>query len=329
MATKIQNQEKSNDQHNYIFFLSLVDIKAPLPFEIIPNHFIERAKPSQINVIKNFLKEYGIILPVIYAYEKSQVQAIPRENGDIEYQSELLPPEKWKYWVISYKGRSKEIQHLQNATLLLKEQIEFGPEFRLNNELSLRMSNFPATLSYLTSNEVIHSIQPTAQISTDDLKNIQLYYSLIKGLKQEYSYIINAINLLNELRALPRESDFISIGLFSIIESLLSHNPKLDYFHDSIKHQIKTKIPLLKKRFVRMLDYGEYFKNGVKEEKILSNLYDYRSAIVHAGNSAIPNDLSSILIGKDEVRKFLVELTKLLIITALMEPELVTDLKSC
>jgi len=329
MATKIQNQEKGNDQNNYIFFLSLVDIKAPLPFEIIPNHFIDRVKPGQIKVIKNFLKEYGLSHLSIYVYEKSQVQAISRENGDIEYQSELLPPEKWKYWAISYKGRSQEIQNIQNVTLLLKEQIEFGPEFRLNDESSLSMSNFPAIMSYLTSKEVIHSIQPTAQISAEDLKNIQLYYSLLKGLKPEYSYITNAINLLNELRALPRESDFISIGLFSIIESLLSHNPKLDYFHDSIKHQIKTKIPLLRKRFVRTLDYGEYFKNGVKEEKILSNLYDYRSAIVHAGNSKIPNDLSSILIGKEEVRKFLVELTKLLIITALMEPELVTDLKSC
>ena len=43
----------------------------------------------------------------------------------------------------------------------------------------------------------------------------------------------------------------------------------------------------------------------------------------------MPRELLNVLKGKKEVKGFLGELTKLLLITALKEPELVIDLKAC
>ena len=59
-------------------------------------------------------------------------------------------------------------------------------------------------------------------------------------------------------------------------------------------------------------------------------LYAYRSKIVHVGNEDIENDKDlKILNTLEEVTDFLGEITKQLILLALKEPQLITDLKAC
>ncbi len=327
---KVQSSEKNNDSYTYVFILSLVDISASLPFEIIPEHFLSRAEPGQIKIFKERLNMARPVPINYFLYERSQVRQMPGEReGQIVYLTDELPSDKWKYWIVSHNGTNHGIQNLQEASLLLKEEIELGFQIFSMAGISGGSLASPAMVSYLSEAEEFSSSRSTKQITVDDLNNIRIYHSLIKGLNAEYGVVKNAVKLFDDLRALPRHSDFRIIGLFSIIESLISHSPKLEFFHDSIKHQIRTKIPLLAKRFVRELNYGEFFNEGAREDKVLSCLYDYRSRIVHAGNSDIPTELSGVLKGKNEVRGFLKELTKLLLITALKEPELVTDLKSC
>ena len=116
------------------------------------------------------------------------------------------------------------------------------------------------------------------------------------------------------------------IGLFSIIESLITHSTKQNV-DDSLNHQIKTKIPLLSKKFQRTLNYEKYF-SPANEETIWGKLYDFRSKIVHEGNENIEKD-NSVLKSLNSVTDFLKETVKLLILFALKEPQLLTDLKKC
>jgi hypothetical protein len=256
------------------------------------------------------------------------MQEIQEEQpGQLSLHTDELPPEKWKYWIVSHDGNNHEIHKLRLVSLLLKHEIEFGFEIGSFNGKPVGPSFSPAITSYL-DNEAF-GFHPTAEISAENLKSIREYYSLLKEIEPEHEHIRHAVKLFWDLKALPRHSDFIIIGLFSIIESLISHSPQLDFYHDSNKHQMKTKIPLLRKRFIRELDYGEFFNKETKEERIISMLYDYRSAIVHTGNSTMPDKLSHVLKEKKVAKRFLFELTKLLLITGLKEPDLVTDLKYC
>jgi hypothetical protein len=115
------------------------------------------------------------------------------------------------------------------------------------------------------------------------------------------------------------------LGLFAVIESIITHQPKAEA-GDSLSHQIRTKIPLLAKRFDDKIDYRNFFSIS-DENKIWKNLYDYRSRIAHGGKIHFPNQLkikNSIFIVD-----FLRTVCKLLLRKAISEPQLCMDLREC
>jgi hypothetical protein len=65
---------------------------------------------------------------------------------------------------------------------------------------------------------------------------------------QEFAGIHRAAQLFSDLRELHSSSTFIPLGLFAIIELLLTHNPGDKEIGDSLSHQIATKIPLVNNR---------------------------------------------------------------------------------
>jgi hypothetical protein len=151
---------------------------------------------------------------------------------------------------------------------------------------------------------------------------------LINKIDSKGEYIKNALKMFETLKALPRNSDMMIIGLVSIIESLITHNPKIKDLSDSLTHQISTKLPLLFKRSNYKLDHAQYFGNE-KIEKILTGIYQYRSYIVHGGKTDFRSNTFRILRNRETVLKYLTEIVKLLLIFALNEPEFITDLKKC
>ncbi len=68
--------------------------------------------------------------------------------------------------------------------------------------------------------------------------------------------------------------------MFSIVESLVTHQPKSSDSGESLTHQIATKLPLLQKRFQRSLDHTQYFPD-LREHDLWKRLYNYRSALAH------------------------------------------------
>ncbi len=132
---------------------------------------------------------------------------------------------------------------------------------------------------------------------------------------------------LHRLKRIPKESELLTIGYFSIIEALITHAPRLDESLDSISHQLKNKLILLRKRFERKIEYSSYFLD-TKEKTIWALLYSYRSHIAHGG---IPDFTKKfqVLKSKEVVLDFLRENIKCLILCSLREPELMSDLKNC
>ena len=114
----------------------------------------------------------------------------------------------------------------------------------------------------------------------------------------------------------------IVVLLFSVIELLLAHNPQGGY--DSLTHQISTKLPLLQRRFKQPLDYSKF---GADETKVWKTLYAYRSTIAHGGRVDFQKALK-VLKGPYLVSAFLVDATRAVLRHALIEPDLVLDLRA-
>jgi len=133
--------------------------------------------------------------------------------------------------------------------------------------------------------------------------------------------------MLNALRHLDTSSEFVVIGLFAIIEMLITHNPKLEDRGDSITHQMQTKIPLLSRRFKRELPTHSYFGDA-DDAKIWTAMYAYRSAVAHGGVADFTKKLS-LLKNPENANNYLRLAVRSLLRQAFEEPELYRDLKKC
>ncbi len=69
-----------------------------------------------------------------------------------------------------------------------------------------------------------YSQTPFATITNKELEEIGQDCRLIVNLGSDYQHIKKAAKRFNELRRLPRYSDLLVIGLFSIIEMLVSYS---------------------------------------------------------------------------------------------------------
>lgn len=318
-------------KESFVFVLSLIDFEGDLPIEVIPKHFFQKANTKQISRIKELLSSFYPHPFLRFPYEYS-VRKIPKEEpGSFQYEHDELPPEDWRYWIISFEGYNSEIQDLGLAAALLKNELELG--FTVLGEIPGLSTgerggcvwHMASLMSYFLDNQ--HGMKSAIKVYQEDIQKIGTNHTLIKEISAEHKHIQRASQRFGTLKSLPRKSELVVIGLFSVIESLITHCPKLTESSDSLMHQIRTKMPLLRKYFERQLDYEAFF-DPANEAKIWSKLYDYRSRIVHGEQTDIDSKLQ-ILKSRENIIAFLQETVKLLLLCALREPVLLADLKRC
>ena len=317
------------------------------PIEITPSYFLQKANEEQIKVLKQTWGKLPASIFWLNSYEYDYGVI-----GEPKQESTKLDPNDWKYWVISHDGYTSDHKKretffiLECAMSLSKSNLETGLLF-FNKQGSSYQWNNRSFYNYFLDYPA--GGRPATQITYEETQEIGANHTLIsdfvktmykikiypKGKKvddinqyyqENFEFIDHALRQFLYLKALPRYSGLTIIGLFSIIESLITHSPKQN-IDDSLNHQIKTKIPLLRKMFQRSLDYESYFLPA-NEETVWGKLYDFRSKIVHEGKEIIDKD-NEILKNLESVTDFLKEATKLLILLAIKEPQFTTDLKKC
>ena len=131
------------------------------------------------------------------------------------------------------------------------------------------------------------------------------------------------IELLLELKDLPRFSPLQVLGYFAILESVLTHQPNPDDRYESITRQITQKLALLNKRWNPMLDYSQF--GGASHEKIWTKMYAYRSAIAHGRKPDFKTQLA-LLKTADAANALVRDAVQKTIRHAYAEPQLVADL---
>lgn len=254
-------------------------------------------------------------------------------NGSIS--GSVLPnPEDWRHAVIECADKNVSFWNVNLAFSISSADLRMGLIRFENNMVSTPFIDFPMLniRNPLGAMFVDHKLP-----SLDDLPEIRqdISYVLTNMTKESFpSEIRKIIHMFTSLDNLPDSSQFKILGYFAVIEGLLSHAPQNSDRMDSIQRQLIRNINLLNNRLrkigreIRFSDFGE-----TKPENVLTKLYAYRSAIAHGSNvERSLNDINKIRPGckiTDDlwVHDWLRNMTKKLLLAAVVEPELVSDLK--
>lgn len=306
-----------------------IDPSVTLPFELGTNVFLDRVSIEERVEFKEILltnKSHELDDP--YVRHEVEFTAIEDQPGSISYPSYYLEEEDWRYFVIRCGDNGESTHALGNICETSQAWIDIKG-FTLAS-----FGGYMHNPAIYLNRYGMGAVHLTTTITTENLLEIRELFSLYclrTGLGSSncsYPEIARAFAMLDSLTMIPKGSPFQVIGLFAIIEMLITHNPKLDDRGDSITHQMKSKIPLLARRFDRPLPYNEFFAN-VAPEKIWSQLYAYRSAIAHGGTVEFQTAKLKNLRDSDNANDFLRSTARALLRHVLREPDLYRDLKEC
>lgn len=298
--------------------LNSLNVSAQLPFQLIPDHWFRRAEPQEIKRIKKQLTAHPDATS-LYEYEVTEID-------DSTTQSRPMPADQWRYYVISYSPNNSKMGYIEYAANLLKDDISLGYSFHSHE--SVISYTFSLISTYFVDIHTPYSDFPKP-ITDEELGQISTNYGLVTGLdKTRYPNVSRAVADFHWTKAITDSFTLKVLSYFSIIECLLTHPPRPDDRTDSVTRQITSKMCLLSKRFQRDLQYHSFFPNISEPRKVWKNLYLYRNLLAHGGDIDFHQKFST-LVNTKNIRSFLVETIKLLILYALREPEFLADLQKC
>ncbi len=309
------------------FILNNIEVQGALPVEVAPGHLFEKANADEVSKIKeilDLLKPFPHAMIKSYPYETDTVETPHKSGTGYSHYQVPLPEERWKYRIISFHGTNAELEQVQSAAHLLKNDLELG--FHTLGKVAGGFVWHGAKVFSFFDDP--NANRPAITVTCDEIAQIRENYRLIKEACADHEDVARAFQKPRDLKTLPRTSELVVIALFSIIESLVTHNPGRAESGDSLTHQIRTKMPLLSKRFQRDLERGYYF-GATPEKKLWETLYKYRSIIAHGDHCDFESNELKKLKDSKNVTRFLHEVVKSLLLLALREPILVSDLKKC
>lgn len=315
------------NQPMYCFIPEVIQLRGlEQPVKLGEHAMLRRLQSPQKEQLRALLDPYIQVqrLGGITPWEFNPVQVAP---GQVQFVPHPDPNEN-NFWVVEYWRQVFDLE-LELALELadpgltpLLSVIRFtGQGINAINKhaiINWLDINFKADPVVLGPNEVAGIIEV-----------MDLLIAFTKNTDQKLSHIHKALQDFVGVKDVSRRNPLYVIGLVSIIESLLltNHNQKAQ---TSLTHQFKEKLVLMNNRFAQPMDLNKYFPNAAKMpfKKIVEKLYSYRSEVAH-GSNMTPSTSLAQLGGHDAVCKFLHELVRRLLIQAVREPELITDLKSC
>ena len=306
---------------HFCFIADLINFKGKLPLEVIPGHWFRKADTEETQRIKRELDARSI-LP--YNYEQKRIPADKKDS----WQHIQLPPEEWRYYVISFDGYNDKIQDIEYSADLLEHDINIAFTFFSQEGMPSGILYNP----YITSTFFVDRgirLQEEIFIESNELLEINTNYDTIVNLdKLQYPNIFRAISDFHQTKMITNRSILKVLSYFSIIECLLTHVPRPIDTIDSLTRQVSTKMSLLGKLFQRNLDYTLHFPQLPTPEKAWRKLYSYRSTIAHGGEANFDREFKALL-SRDNIQEVLKESVKLLLLYALKEPDFVADLQKC
>lgn len=167
---------------------------------------------------------------------------------------------------------------------------------------------------------------------TPDLDELRALVSLRAEFDEtKYPAIHRMLKLFSYTTEIHERSRQKFLAHLAIIEGLLTHQPGPQDRYDTITQQLKRNIILLGNRMPAQQKLGLDTFGTTSPDKVIGKLYNYRSAIAHGGDPDSQLDIFKhkwpAPLTTLKLHRFGRTLTCRLLIAALREPRLVTDLK--
>jgi hypothetical protein len=314
MGPSLTPNDTATPEESFYFFLNPMDVTCELPYEVIPGHFLQKPNHGELQRIKEKLQVYHTFYPIDLTtlYETDEGPA-------------RLPENKWRYWIVKFRGINSEQMDLQVSCLLLRESLQPDMAFLAHKNFRNAFSWSPASIFQYYGRMMI--APPPLTVTETELDEIRENYRMLKQIQSSWPAVYRSALLFRSLGGSSDLDEMKIIEYFSVIESLITHAPTLTEPMDSLTHQMKTKMNLLDRQFQRRLDYKSIFGTA-DTDKVWAKLYAYRSKLAHGDEPDFQNELK-LLKNRENSMAFLKEAAKLVLLLALREPQFITDLKKC
>ena len=321
----------------------LIELSVDVEIDLGLNLRIRVATTEEQAIIKSLISGFGYSPRLEVAcyrfHEYSIKKRLPEGGVELKKRNE----KDFRYFVLEEIEKTGQYNQAYAKALLLTDKeffIPFGFARMTNPEggISIKYS-FDSELSANTyfndKNIVMVERKPEfPKDFTDDDKdqasnNLVLLNDFDK-IKENYPYVNKALDDFFKISEISNHSVFKIVTYFACLELLLvdTNFDKLK----SIRLQLESKLDLLNNRIDEPVLVSDYIKgpDTLTLGKIIGIAYNYRSSIAHGDFVDFEKKLQ--IFSKTstmDILIFLRTVLKRIIIFALKEPQLITDLKKC
>lgn len=313
---------------SFAFVLNPFHYSGNLPIELMPGCRLGKANSEQVTMIEDLRDKLGRAGRSM-AFDR---EPIPKELRESPHWDRKLWP-RTTFWVINFKTAETDVLEFRRASLLTDNEIAIGALFPPKEQIYMPKVEYPWIMESFFDCGWQNDAQP---LNVADLENAHQLVHAIRLFRQEQKsdnakeLVLRVFDDFVSLSNDHRMDHLRALGHFGLIEVLLTHSPAAS--SPRLSHQIRTKVPLLMRRFDRPLLPSDFFAIN-DSQQVWALLYRLRSCYAHgekpdfakmSGERGFKelNDLQ-------RVYHFVRESLKRLLLLSLNEPQLVFDLKAC
>jgi hypothetical protein len=311
--------------HSFSFVLNvsqLVNQSPDAALFVAPGHELRRAANAEVVAIKDVLTNFA----AIRSFEAWRTGKTVTEDRETSLPQD--PEDQWRYFIIAFEGSNSTTAEIERTLCIAPFELKMG--FTLLKEAipstgAPMLIYHPARL-FTQVHRATHGGLPFVEVTSAAVKSLSLLHDQVRKQADEPLNLRRLTEQVLDLDALPYESPLLFLGHFAILESLVTHQPKKTDTIDSITRQVKQKVLLLNNRWQPRIDYSPFEES--KPDTIWSKMYSYRSCLAHGGEPDFKGDLQ-LLGNPDRALNLLKQTVTGVLRQALIEPQLIVDLRNC
>jgi len=318
-----------------------IETELKLPIHVSDQYSIDKASKEEIEIIKREHLDYIVNSSAHRRENPFELLELKdhtnrKLSSDYDLRGLSDDEENWHYWVLRIKRDHLKRPHDMLFSLIESELIPIYSyiwtdiDGKSNLNPFVRINGFKG----YAANQ-IHDLGFTMKkvtIRETDINQLRLLINAIDQIDNEdpkLGFIFRNIDSYRSILRMPINDRLRLIGKFSIIESVLTSRSSIN--HQSITYQLKHKIKLLNNRFDERIRLSHWFKKleeSTSFTKIIGLLYTYRSNIVHGTEPDFKSELK--LLESFVAADYCVdEICRKCLAQAIMEPNLISDLRNC
>ena len=313
---------------SFAFVLNPFHYTGNLPIELMPGSWLGKANSEQVTMIKDLRDKLGRAGKSM-AFDR---EPIPKEIRESPHWDHKLWP-RTTFWVINFNTAETDVLEFRRVSQLTENEIAIGALFPPREQIHMPKVEYPWIMESFFDGGWHNDAQP---LNVPDLEKARQLVHAVRSFRQEQEsdaakeLVLRVFDDFVDLSNDHRIGHLRLLGHFGLIEALLTHNPAAS--SPRLSHQIRTKIPLLMRRFQRPLAISDFLA-GADAQQAWTMLYRLRNCYAHGEKPDFDKPIGEKgfreLGDRHQVYRFVRESLKRLLMLAFDEPQLIYDIKAC